>query len=350
METDRGREKTICILAGVFGLLLLSGFMMRHTLSAFLTSLAVCYLLNPIVKFLEKRCGNRLAAIILLYFFGTIALTIVSLFVIPQMRQQYELLVHEMPVYMQNVKASLERWRIALAPYYSGPEGEWLMVQAEDILNTISEKIPGIGFERLKGALYGIFNLVLAPILVFFMLLYKEFFGNTLLRLVPDAERDYMVDLGRRINRSLEKFILAMIADCLLVGLLCAAALWLLGIQFPLLNGLLAGIASVVPVLGGVVAVIPPSFLGYAASGDLTIIPKICAAYFLIFIIIEGNLIKPLLMKTTLKLNPLAVIFVVMAMGELLGFWGIILAIPLAAVVKLCAGEIHRLYFDRGPA
>jgi predicted PurR-regulated permease PerM len=62
---------------------------------------------------------------------------------------------------------------------------------------------------------------------------------------------------------------------------------------------------------------------------------------------LEGNLIKPIIMKTTLKVNPLAVIFSVMAMGELLGFWGIILAVPLAAVVKLCAEEIHRIILER---
>ncbi|HLO26910.1 MAG TPA: AI-2E family transporter, partial [Geobacteraceae bacterium] len=90
-------------------------------------------------------------------------------------------------------------------------------------------------------------------------------------------------------------------------------------------------------------AVIPAAFVGYAKSGDLYMIPKVCAVYFLIHVIIEGNLIKPLVMRRTLRLNPLAVIFAVMAMGELLGFWGIVLAVPLAAAVKICAGEVHEL-------
>jgi predicted PurR-regulated permease PerM len=80
--------------------------------------------------------------------------------------------------------------------------------------------------------------------------------------------------------------------------------------------------------------------IGYAQSGDLAIIPKLWGVYFLINVIIEGNLIKPLVMKQTLRLNPLAVIFAVMAMGELMGFWGIVLAVPLAAAIKICAGEL----------
>ena len=114
-----------------------------------------------------------------------------------------------------------------------------------------------------------------------------------------------------------------------------------------MLNGLFAGFASIVPLLGAIVAVIPAAFLGYAKSGDLSVIPKVCAAYFIIHVIIEGNLIKPLVMRRTLRLNPLAVIFAVMAMGELLGFWGIVLAIPFAAVIKICAGEARELLAER---
>jgi predicted PurR-regulated permease PerM len=211
----------------------------------------------------------------------------------------------------------------------------------------VGEEVSGMGYERLKGVLFGLFNLVLAPILVFFMLMYKELFKKSLMQLIPASERPYFAEIGNRINRTLERFLLAMLLDCLLVGILSAVALYLLDIEFPLLNGLFAGFASVVPLLGVLVAVIPPAFFGYAKSGDLTIIPKVCAAYFFIHVIIEGNLIKPLIMKKTLKLNPLAVIFAVMAMGELLGFWGVILAVPLAAVVKICIGEVRKLLVER---
>jgi predicted PurR-regulated permease PerM len=348
MVGARGRAGTIYILAAIFGLLLVSGYLTRHTLSALLTSLALAYLLNPLLNFLEKRGLKRITAIVLLYGIGSALLIIVSLLLIPHIGQQAELLTDEMPRYAQNVKTAMDKWKIMLAPYYSGEEGAWLIARAEGFLTTLSGAVTGMGFARLKGALFGLFNLALAPILVFFMLLYKDFFKKSLIRLIPAPDREYLTGLGEKINSALERFIVAMLLDCMLVGMLCFAALWMLDIKFPLLNGLFAGFVSVVPVLGGLVAVIPPVFLGYAESGDLTIIPKVCALFFLIFIIIEGNLIKPLIMKSTLRLNPLAVIFSVMAMGELLGFWGIILAVPLAAVVKICAREIHHLYFDEG--
>jgi putative permease len=343
MAAARGREKTMYILAAAFAAFLLAGYLLRHTLSALLTSLVLAYLFNPLLKYLEKRGFDRFTAIVLLYGIAALALMLLSFVLIPYLGHQMDALTSEMPRYVQNVQSALEEWKETLAPYYSGDEGAWLVARTRESLTKLAEEVSGLGYQRLKGVLFGLFNLVLAPILVFFMLMYKEFFKKALTQLIPESERDYLTELGHRINRTLERFLRAMVLDCLLVGILSAVALHLLDIEFPLLNGLFAGFASIVPFLGAFVAVIPPAFFGYAKSGDLTIIPKVCAAYFLINVIIEGNLIKPLIMRSTLKLNPLAVIFAVMALGELLGFWGIILAIPLAAVLKICAGEVREL-------
>lgn len=98
--------------------------------------------------------------------------------------------------------------------------------------------------------------------------------------------------------------------------LFSAIVLALLDIEFPILNGFFAGFATIVPFFGAIVAVIPPALIGYLNSGDIWIIPKVCAAFFIINVIIEGNLIKPLVMRHTLRLNPLAIIFAVMWQWE----------------------------------
>lgn len=346
MQNERAGIKTLYILAAVFAVLVMAGFFLRHTLSAVLTALVLAYLLNPLLKSLEKRGFDRITAIILMYGISAFILTLLGVLLVPYLNHQFDSFASSLPRYLQNMKNALEQWKVRLAPYYSGEEGAWLITSAEETLNRLAQEISGKGYERLKGILFGIFNLILAPILVFFMLLYKEHFKTLLMRMTPRSERHNLAEMGHRINRTLERFILAMLLDCLLVGILCALALYLLDIEFPILNGLLAGFASIVPFLGVLLAVIPPALLGYAQSGDLTIIPKVFLAYFFINVIIEGNVIKPLVMKRTLKLNPLAVIFAVMALGELLGFWGIVLSIPMAAVVKICAGEVRELLIE----
>jgi len=343
MTGDRSRIKTLYFLVAAFAAFLLAGYFLRHTFSALLTSLVIAYLFNPLLKYLEQKGFDRFTSLALVYGIAALAALFSSFVLIPYFLHQTDALSHALPTYIQNIKGAMESWKARMAPYYAGEEGAWLLEQAEEYLALVSRDISGSGYRQITGLLFGLFDLVLAPILVFLILFYKEFFKEMVMGLVPSSERDYLAALGARINRSLEQFIVGMVIDCMIVGILTAGALHLLDIEFPLLNGIFAGFVSIVPFLGVVVAVIPAAFIGYAKSGDLSVIPKVCAAYFIIYVIIEGNLIKPLIMKRTLRLNPLAVIFSVMAMGELLGFWGIILAVPLAAVVKICAGEVHGL-------
>lgn len=340
-------KRLLLLAAGILAGLLLAGVFLRHALSALLTALVFAYLLNPALKYIEKRGLGRFPAIAVLYLCISVMLFISLFMLVPYLNHQLESLPRAIPRYVRNLQQAMEKWKTELAPYYGSEEGEWLIAGAEESLNRLVLEFSGKGYDRLKGALFGLFDLVLAPILVFFILHYKEYFKELLLGLMPSEEHGTFRELGNRINRTLERFILAQFVDCLLVGVLSAFALYFLGIEFPLLNGLFAGFASVVPFVGVLVAVIPPAFIGYVETGDLTIIPKVCAAYFIINVIIEGNLIKPLLMRSTLKLNPLAVIFALMAMGELMGFWGIVLAVPMTAVVKIFTEEAQRYLKER---
>ncbi|GAB7028264.1 AI-2E family transporter [Geotalea toluenoxydans] len=345
-ETPERKSFLSHVLVASLALLLLSGYFIHHTLSALLTSLVLAYLLNPLLKYLERKGLGRLPALGILYVALAVILTVSFFILVPYLGHQLQTLKDTIPYYVLNLKGELTQWQFQLSPYYSGEEGIWLLQRGKESFDRMTQALSGLGYNRLTAIFYGIFNLILAPILIFFMLLYKQMCKDMVKRLIPLGHRRQMIDLGRRINSSLERFILGMAIDCTLVAILTAFALWMLDIQFAVLNGLLAGFASVVPILGVTIAVIPPLLIGYAQTGDISVIAKVCLLYFIINVIIEGNLIKPLVMRHTLRLNPLVVIFAVMAMGELMGFWGIVLAIPLAAVMKICAGEFR----NRGTA
>lgn len=343
MNSDYIKTKIYGALAVFITLFLVASHYLRHTVSALLTSLAIAYLCNPLLKYLEKRGFSRALSITFLYGILALAAFFASFFVIPYVGHQVEALTSSLPRYVQSIKGALDAWQQDLLAYYGGEELDWFVATLADSLSHAASEISGKGYERLKGILFALFDLLLAPILVFFILYYKEDLKEILLKAAPPAYRGEIIAIGHKINRTLERFLLAMLLDCVLVGILCAAALALLGIEFPLLNGLLAGFATIVPFLGAAISVIPPALIGYAKSGDILIIPKVCALYFLINVVIEGNVIKPLVMRGTMRLNPLSVIFSVMALGEIMGFWGIVLAIPLVAFVKTCTGEVKGL-------
>jgi len=339
------RERNRIFWAILFSLAVFigAGHFIAHTFSALLTSVVIAYLVNPLLKQIEKRGFNRPTALVLLYGAGFFAVFLASFFFIPYFSHQVDALVKALPLYIKNLHFATEQWQTKISGYYGGVEGVWLLTQMTQAIDQATAYISSFGLYNLKKLLFAGFNILLAPILVFFLLLYKQNAKDFVRRMFHHKDRQHLVELGSSLNRSLERFLVGMFLDCLLVAILTAIALILLDIEFPILNGLFAGFASIIPFLGVVIAVIPPALIGYAKSGDIWIIPKVCAAYFIINVIIEGNLIKPLVMRHTLQLNPLAVIFAVMAMGELLGFWGVILAIPTAVVVKVCTAEMREL-------
>lgn len=348
MSGEHERNRIVWALIIALAVMIGAGYFLSHTFSALLTSLVLAYLINPLLNYVERRGFDRFTALALLYGIAAFIAFLASLVFIPYLGHQFDALVGAFPSYIKTLQTGLETWRLELAGYYGGEESAWLLERTEQAMAQVSEAVSGLGMLQLKKILFAAFNLVLAPIMVFFMLLYKESAKDFIKRLVHHRERQHLLELGRDINRSLEKFLVGMFFDCLIVGTLTSVALALLGVEFPVLNGMFAGFASIVPFLGAMLSVIPPALIGYAQSGDIWIIPKVCAVYFVINVIIEGNLVKPLVMRHTLRLNPLGVIFAVMAMGEMLGFWGIVLAIPAAAVVKICTTEIRSVLARSG--
>lgn len=343
MPGERERSRIFWSILFSLAVFIGAGHFVAHTFSALLTSVVIAYLVNPPLKQIEKRGFDRLTALCLLYGAGFVAAFLASFFLIPYFSHQIDALVKALPLYIQNLQFIINQWQLKMSGYYGGAEGAWLLTQMQHTIDQATAYMSNFGFHHLQKLFFAGFNIILAPILVFFMLLYKQHAKDFIRRMFHHHERQHILELGRTLNRSLERFLVGMFLDCLIVAILTATALALLHIEFPLLNGLFAGFASIIPFLGVVIAVIPPALIGYAKSGDIWIIPNVCAAYFLINVIIEGNLIKPLVMRHTLQLNPLAVIFAVMAMGELMGFWGIILAIPTAVVVKVCTAEMRML-------
>ena len=340
---ERARNRIFFALLFSLAAFIGAGYFIAHTFSAILTAVVIAYLVNPLLKQIEKRGFDRITALLLLYGVGFFAAFLASFFLIPYLGHQLDALVKALPVYIKNLHFVIEQWQVKMSGYYGGDEGAWVLTQMTRAIDQATAYISNFGLQNLKKLFYAGFNILLAPILVFLILLYKQHAKDFVRRMFHHRDRQHLVELGRELNRSLERFLLGTLFDCFIVAILTSIALAMLDIEFPLLNGFFAGFASIVPFLGMAVAVIPPALIGYAKSGDLWIIPKVCAAYFIINVIIEGNLIKPLVMKHTLQLNPLAVIFAVMAMGEMLGFWGILLAIPTAAVVKVCTAEMREL-------
>jgi putative permease len=192
---------------------------------------------------------------------------------------------------------------------------------------------------------FNLFNLILAPILVFFMLYYKRDMITGITSWLSPGRRDAILRVGREINASIGGYLKGQLVVSFIVATLSTVALFYLNVDYPLLIGIFAGLASVLPFIGLILATLPALFFAYVKFQSGIVIIKVVATFAVIYFL-EGYVIKPLVFKGALNFNPLVTILTIMAFGELLGFWGILLAIPIAAAIKIFSSHLRRGNFN----
>jgi putative permease len=321
--------------------LIAAGYAIRHTFSCFLLAFVITYLLDPFVALLERRNIARVYGITILYVILGVFSVFFIVYLVPLLNLRWESLIRDLPLYLQKVKVIIQKWEGRFAPAYASEEWRWLLDNLLDSMDTLFSRIASGVYAAMTRVVFNLFNLILAPILVFFMLYYKRDAVTGITNWLPAGQRAAILDAGREINANIGGFIKGQFVVSLIVAILVTVALIFLGVDFPLLNGIFAGVASILPFIGVILATVPPLFFAYVKFQSGFVIFKVLASFALIYFL-EGYLIKPLVFKGAMNLNPLVTIIAVMALGEMMGFWGILLAIPIAAAVKVFTSHLRR--------
>ncbi|HJV33908.1 AI-2E family transporter [Geomonas sp.] len=318
-----------------------AGHALRHTVSCFLLSFVIAYLLDPFVVFLERKRLTRAQAIVALYLVLTLFSIFFFSYFVPFLILRWQTLTPKLPLYIQEAKRIMQEVQGNFEPLYGGEEWSWAV---DNLVEGTNKVVAGVGagfYSAAERMVFNLFNLVLSPILVFFMLYYKNEIKKTLAAWLPAKRRTVLLEIGHEVNESIGGYLRGQMVISLIVAGLVSISLLLLDVDYPLFNGIFAGLASVLPFIGVILATIPPIFFAYVKFHSGVAIFKVVAVFAVIYFL-EGYLVKPLVFKRSMDLNPLLTIIMVMALGELIGFWGILLAIPVAAAAKIFALSIER--------
>ena len=321
------------------------GFAIEHTVSCLLLSFVLAYLLDPFVVLLERKIVRRIYGIIILYTLLCIAAIFCVIFLLPIMTERWGALLGDLPGYIEKLKQIALDLKSRFGLGYAAEEWRWLVDSVQSGLDKIVARVGAGIYAAAYSVVFNLFNLLLAPVLVFFMLYYKREAMEGIARWLPTSNRDFLLAVGRDIHRSIGGFIRGQVIVSVIVAVLSMVSMILLHVQHPIFCGLFAGTASIIPFIGVVIATIPPLFFAYAEYQSGIILFQVIAAFSVIYFL-EGYVIKPLVFKESMDLNPLVTIIMIMAMGELLGFWGIILAVPITGAIKIYCSHL-RLADDR---
>ena len=320
--------------AGLYLLWAFAAAIVRVLLLFFLAFLGAA-ILNVPIRWLAARGVPRgvSAAIIALIVFG--AAGTVVYFAGPPLAEQAVAVVQSGPQRLQRLQRrvdALARRYPALRPVIAGSDSGSI-----GLMNRLSSVLPMIGRCGLR-----FLGGIAAALIVFVLALYMAASPRPLLRgvvaAVPAGLRGRTVRALTRVVAQTESWALATLALMAIVGTASGLGLWALGVSNPVLFGLIAGLGEAVPTVGPIVSALPPMAVALA---DDPIKALWVALLFLGVQQVENNLLVPVIMGRGVKLQPVSILFFVLALGSLLGILGALLAVPSAIVAKTVWEEFY---------
>lgn len=352
------------ILAG--GALLIWGtYLMSGVIAPFLVSLVVAYILNPVVRLLERRRLPRPWAVLTLYVVGSILMFLVVVpasFAIFTEAQDLVRRLSEIDVarfsqeYHIQIKDFLDRYasnptiRDYLADSLTQDKVKEVAAQATVAAKNALVSLIRTVFGFLLSAFSSVMALVLIPIVTFYVLMDMDLLWDKFLMLVLPVYRESVQRISQDIDLQLSSLLRGQLMAALIFACLMTIGLWLSGLNFSLLLGPLAGLANLVPYLGGLVTVVLSTLTAltqHGFSNEFLMTMTKVAVTLAVVQSIDGLVLGPKVIGETAGLHPIAVMLALILGGSLFGFLGMILAVPVTCILKVLTRELYHELYDQ---
>lgn len=324
-------------------------------LTPFLLAAILAYVCNPLVDRLQGLGLPRLAAVLAVMLLLAGILVGLVLIVVPLLVDEASLLAERLPDALALANEKVTPWlreTFGIRLRFDPASLRKLATQNVDSLQGLAQHI----FESLKiggVAIVGLLvNLMLAPVVMFYLLLDWRALLERIDNAIPRTWHAKAVTMAREVDVVLSQFLRGQILVMATLAAYYSLALWIADIPSALAIGLLTGLLIFIPYLGfatGFLLALLVAVLQFAGFGPIVAV----LAIYGIGQLLESFLLTPYLVGERIGLHPLAVIFALMAFGQLFGFFGVLLALPASAALLVGLRELRTLYLAshlyRGP-
>ncbi len=306
---------------------------LRSVLTLIVVALFLAFLLDPVVTFLENRGVQRWLASVLV-FSALVFLAIVGFkFLAPVVSNE----IHELSAglekhssgdMMQNLQEKLGD----KLPFLSNP-----LVQSElqARLNDLLKSSLTVAVNILSAVV----SMVMLAFVTFFFLKDGRRMKRAVVSWVPNRYFEMTLIILHKVSAQLGRYIRGQLLVSTIVGSLSVFALYLLEIRYFFFIGVLAGLANMIPYFGPIVGAVPAILVALVDKGTLGAVAGVAIAFACIQLF-ENVFISPVIVSRSVELHPLTIIIVIMIGGQLLGIFGMLLAVPAASIVKVTAREL----------
>lgn len=323
------------IWLGIFIFFVVSVYVLRSVLLPFVMGIIIGYLLDPWASKFEKWGLSRTCATILV-------LLLVVLIMIPALMLLFGIIDEQLGHFLKAVPSYLTSFVKKIEPIIIELQDRFPNMQSEKIREYLHDnmvngmKIVGQLFTRLVTSGFALVNvlslLLITPIVAFYMLRDWDTFVAKVDGLLPQQSKESIQMQAREIDRILASFIRGQLSVCVLLGTFYAIGLYLVGLDLGVLVGFLAGILSFIPYVGTITGFVFSMAIAFAQFDSWGPIAQVIAV-FMVGQFVEGNFLTPKLVGDSVGLHPVWIMFALLAGGVLLGFLGLMIAVPVAAVI-----------------
>ncbi|MBN9445203.1 MAG: AI-2E family transporter [Bosea sp. (in: a-proteobacteria)] len=322
--------------------------LLRDILLPFIAALALAYLLDPLADRLERVGLSRLAATIVILVVAILIFALVLILLVPLLGQQLAGLVARLPEDAAKLQTLvLEKGAPWLERFGGGDLAKQAQSSLGDLVGQATKWVGGLLQSLWTGgtAIVGVFSLlVLTPVIAFYLLVDWDRMVATVDTWLPRDHRETIRGLVREMDTAIAGFLRGQALVCLLLGTFYAIGLSVVGVNFGALIGIISGFLSFIPYVG--------SLTGLVLSVGVAIVqfwpdwtwPLAALGVFLVGQFLEGNIFQPKFVGDSIGVHPVWLMFALLAFGTLFGFVGLLLAVPLAAVIGVLCRFALRQY------
>ncbi|MGB0203409.1 MAG: AI-2E family transporter [Neptuniibacter sp.] len=322
-------------------------YLLSPILSPFLVGALLAYLADPVADRLEDAGLSRAASVIIVFIVMSALVLMLFLLFIPKLGLQIQILIERIPQVIQLFEQQVMPWLIATfslepAMFDFAHLKELILGDLQKTGNIMAQLVGGITRSGVAIAAW-LANLVLIPVVTFYLLRDWDVMIEKVKHLLPRNVEPKVSLWASECDEVLGAFMKGQLLVMVALGTIYAIGLWIVGLDLALLVGMIAGLASIVPYMGFIIGIIAAGVAAFMQFNDPMVLAYV-GVVFAIGQLLEGMLLTPLLVGDRIGLHPVAVIFAIMAGGQLFGFVGILLALPVAAVIMVLLRHLHEGY------
>jgi len=328
------RWRHILVISIGLMILLVLFYRLQEILNPLLISFLIAYVLDPFVDWFEKKGVPRVAVVVIVYVILLAVILLLILFVFPELFNQAVDLAQWVTQKYGELRIHLEQ--------QSPSRYSRIIAWSEKSLAAVSTRAGQIFLTHLNeilGSAVTVVTLVLLiPIYTFFFLWRFDYLTSVIARYLPRTHKKRIIEVTHEINLVVANFFRGRLIVCLFVGVSCAIGFQISGLPFAWPLGLLIGVFNFIPYLAPIFGLPPTLLVAYLTFHDLRH-PLYATIVYLVAQFIDNWILTPVIQKKMIGLHPITTIVVIFIGGNLAGMFGLIVAIPAAAVIKILFKE-----------